>query len=206
MTGIWAIIPLKPLTSAKSRLAAAIAPEQRQRLAEAFYRRVLDVTRATTRLAGTLVISRDPKALAIAREYGARTVQETGAAELNAALTKATTLVAHWKGKGVLILPADLPLVTVADIEAILDMGREANSVVIATDRNNDGTNALLVKPVGLFDYAYGAGSFDRHITRARLAGAAVYCYESERLALDIDMPDDLAAYERLAAEAEGSR
>lgn len=205
MTGIWAIIPLKPLTSAKSRLAASLAPEQRQKLAEGFFRRVLDVTRSVTHLAGTLVISRDPKALAIAREYGARTVQETGAGELNAALTKATGLVAHWRGKGVLILPADLPLINADDITTMIDMGREVNSVVIATDRNADGTNALLVKPVGLIEYAYGAGSFERHVARARLAGAAVHCYESERLALDIDMPDDLALYERLATETQSA-
>jgi 2-phospho-L-lactate guanylyltransferase len=197
MTGIWAIVPLKPLTSAKSRLASVLAPHERQQLAETLFRRVLDVLRGVPQLAGTLVISRDPRALAIARDYGAKTVQESGAPELNAALLRATSLVAVWRGKGVLILPADLPLITAEDVTAMIDMAQGIHSVVIATDRNHDGTNAMLVKPPGLIDYAYGIGSFQRHLSRAEVAGARVYCYESERLALDLDVPEDLALYER---------
>ncbi len=200
MSGIWVIIPLKPLTLAKSRLAKFLAPEERQRLAEGLFRHVLSVAQHAPQVVGTLVISRDTKALAIARDYGAKTLQETGGTpDLNLALMTATSVVSSWKGRGVLILPGDLPLVNRDDLAAMVLMGRETQSVVLATDRNEDGTNAMLVKPPGLFEYAYGVGSFQRHMTRARLAGAHVHVYQSERLALDIDMPDDLMLLERLS-------
>jgi len=195
MSRIWAIIPVKPLANAKSRLAPALTPTQRQQLAEQMFRHVLEISTSVPQLAGTLVISRDNKALAIAREYGAKTVQESGAPEMNAALMRATSLIARWRGSGVLILPADLPLVTTDDVVSMVEMGDDLYSVVIATDQDRDGTNAMLVRPPGLMEYGYGPGSFDRHIERGKAAGAIVHIYESERLQLDIDLPEDLETY-----------
>ncbi len=190
--GIWAIIPVKPLNRAKSRLAEVLTPEERQQLAETMLRHVLGVVRTVPQVLGTLVISRDNKVLSIAREYSAHTVQESGAPELNQALMRATQVVARWKGSAVLILPADLPLVAAEDITAIVTMGREDNTVVLATDQHEDGTNAMFVRPPGMFAYAYGTGSYQRHMQLARDAGANVKTYHSERLLLDIDVPADL--------------
>lgn len=194
---IWVIIPVKPLNRAKSRLAQVLSPQQRQELAESMFRHLLQVVNNVPQIMGTLVVSRDGRALAIARDYGARTVQESGAPELNAALMRATQVVARWRGSGVLILPADLPLVSEVDLTSIVEMGRDDPSVVIATDANEDGTNAMLVRPPGLIEYGYGTGSYHRHIEVARRAGAQVSTYQSERLALDIDLPHDLEAYQQ---------
>jgi len=197
MSGIWVIIPLKPISSAKSRLSQVLTPVQRQQLAEKLFHRVLHAAQDAPQVAGTLVISRDPRALAIARDYGAKTVQESGQPELNTALMRATSLISAWRGGGVLILPADLPLITRQDVGDMVLQARESHSVVIATDRNRDGTNALLVRPPGLFEYTYGPGSFNRHLMLAHAAGAHVHIFENERLALDIDLPEDLTLLEQ---------
>jgi 2-phospho-L-lactate guanylyltransferase len=193
---VWVIVPVKPLNRAKSRLAQVLTPQQRQQLAEAMFRHVLQVVARVPQVIGTLVISRDGRALAIAREHGARTVQERGAPELNAALMRATQVVARWGSRGILILPGDLPLISEDDVINMVEMGRSNPSVVIATDENEDGTNAMLIRPPGLIEYAYGTGSFQRHIDLAHQAGAEVKIYQSERLALDIDLPADLEAYQ----------
>ncbi|MDL1900578.1 hypothetical protein FBR02_07400, partial [Anaerolineae bacterium CFX9] len=57
---------------------------------------------------------------------------------------------------------------------------------------------ALFIRPPGLIPYAYGMGSFRRHIALAEEAGAAIKVYNSERLQLDIDVPADLEFYRRL--------
>jgi 2-phospho-L-lactate guanylyltransferase len=195
----WAIIPVKPLRLAKSRLSSILTPEQRQEAAEAMLRHVLGAVQAVPEITGTLVISRDSHALALARDYGARTVQESGQPELNAALMRATSIIASWRSDAVLILPADLPLIAPADITAILQLaGNDDPCMVIATDRNKDGTNALFIRPPGLIDYAYGPGSYQRHAVRARDAGASLYVYESDRLLQDIDLPEDIENYYRL--------
>lgn len=199
---IWAIIPVKPLTRAKSRLAEVLSPHEREQLAETLFRRVVTVVKSVPAIAGTLVISRDTRVLSIARDLGVNTVQESGTPELNNALMRATQVVKGWRGEAVLVLPADLPLVAAEDITAIIALGREDQSVVIATDFNEDGTNALLIRPPGLIPYAYGSGSYSRHIQLARDVGADVTVYRSERLALDIDTPADLEAYYRFSGAA----
>ena len=197
--GVWVIVPVKPLNQAKTRLSQVLSPEERQQLAETMLRHVLGVVQHVPQLMGTLVISRDNKALTIAREYGARTVQESGAPELNAALMRATQVISRMNGSAILILPADLPLIVQEDVQGIIHMGESEPSVVIATDQHHDGTNALFIRPPGLFDYAYGPGSFRRHMEKAREAGAEVHVYQSERLSLDIDMPADLKFYSELS-------
>lgn len=192
---VWAIVPVKPFTRAKSRLAAVLSPPDRVELAEKLLRHTITTVQQVPEVTGVLVVSRDNKALAVAREAGAHTVQESGMPELNNALMRATKVVEAWRGGAVLILPADLPLIAPEDLRELVRAGDEEKSVVIAPDRAEDGTNALLVRPPLLIQYAYGPGSFRRHYDRAREAGAVVRVYRSERIMLDIDVPADLEAY-----------
>jgi len=195
---VWAIIPVKPLNRAKSRLADALTPEQRQQLAETMFRHVLSVVTKTPQIIGTLVISRDSKALSIARDYNARTLQESGQPELNSALTRATQVVASWGCEAVLVLPADLPLITREDVTQIVALGQQEPSMVIATDQHQNGTNALFMRPAGLITYSFGENSFTRHTAMAREKGIEPKIYHSDRLALDIDYPADLDKYNHL--------
>lgn len=198
---LWVIIPVKPLNRAKSRLAEVLSPEQRYEFAAMLLRRTLTIVSEVPQVTGSLVVSRDPKALAIARELGAKTVQEGSAGELNMALTRATEVVRVWGGSAVLILPADLPFVSAEDISAIAELGRLGKTVVIATDYEENGTNAMLVRPAGLIPYAYGDKSYEYHTIAAKLAEAKLKIYESERIKLDIDVPTDLEEYNRRIAQ-----
>ncbi len=194
----WAIVPVKPFVRAKSRLASVLTPEQREALAERMLRHGLATLSSVPAIAGVMVISRDTKVLAIAREYGAQTVQESGAPELNDALLRATELARLRGATSVLVLPADLPIYTAQDIEELLGLGRYSQTVVLVPDRNEDGTNAMLIKPPALIPYSFGAGSFQRHCDLAKQHGAALKIHRSERLSVDIDTPSDLAFYEAL--------
>ena len=196
---LWAIVPVKPLRHAKSRLSSLLTPEQRYQLAQAMFRHVLSVVMQATPVMGALVISRDTKALAIARELGAKTLQEGADSNLNPALLRATLVAQSWRAEAALVLPADLPFITVEDVESIASMSTE-RSIVIAADSEQDGTNALLTRPPGIIDYAYGAGSYARHIQRAEGAGIEVLRYDSPRTLLDIDVPEDLRTYEGILA------
>jgi 2-phospho-L-lactate/phosphoenolpyruvate guanylyltransferase len=202
LMNIWAIVPVKPFIRAKSRLAAVLQPQERQALAEKMFRHSIEVLVSVRRVAGVLVISRDTKALAIARDYGVHTVQESGAPELNAALLRASQVVGSQGADGVLVLPADVPMVAAEDIEQILHLGRYNTTVVLAPDGQDDGTNALLCNPPGYIPFSYGPGSFHRHLALAEEAGATVKIYRSERLSLDIDTPPDLDHFQHLTSAA----
>lgn len=196
---VWAIVPVKPFNRAKSRLATELRPEQRELLAAGLLERTLQLVVPIAQIQGVLVISRDTKALSMARDMGAQTVQESGAPELNNALLRATQVTRAWGADSVLVIPADLPLLAREDVEAMVNLSRYNASIVIAPDRHAHGTNLLLVRPPGLIPYSFGDNSFAEHQRLAHVAGADVYIYHSERVGLDLDTADDLNTYFELA-------
>lgn len=189
---LWAIVPVKPLRRGKSRLAGVLSEDERTDLNQRLLIHTLETLTAIPEIEQVLVISRDQAALALAREHGARTVQEQGAPQLNMALTRATVVVKNYITRGVLIVPADLPLISVQDIQAMLERATDPPVVVIAPDRHHQGTNALLICPVGLIDYKFGPDSFHLHCERARQVGARLEVVDLPSLALDMDLPEDL--------------
>jgi 2-phospho-L-lactate guanylyltransferase len=198
---IWAIVPVKPFNRAKSRLEKALDPAQREAFAMKTFKHSLDVLTNVRQVGGVMVVSRDPKALAIARDYKAHTIHEGEATDLNPALLRASQFVGSQGATGVLVLPADVPLVTTEDIEQIVYLGRFSLTVVLAPDHNENGTNALLVNPPGIIPFSFGMGSMQRHINLAQEAGAAVKIYRSETIALDIDTPEDLKRYQQMSEQ-----
>jgi len=189
---IWAIVPVKPLRRGKSRLAGALSEDERTELNRSLLQNTLRTLSDLKEVEEILVISRDPQALTIARNYGARTVQEVGQPGLNTALTRATVIAQVYATRGILVLPADLPLVTRDDIHTLIERAGEAPSVVIAPDRHERGTNALLISPSGLIDYDFGENSFQHHCQRAKEAGARLEIVNIPSLGLDLDLPEDL--------------
>jgi 2-phospho-L-lactate guanylyltransferase len=189
---LWAIVPVKPLRRGKSRLAGVLTQEERADLNRRLLAHTVDTLRVIPEIEQVLVVSRDQAALALARDHGARTVQENGAPQLNIALARATILAKNFTTRGVLIVPADLPLITPEDVHAMLDRAKYPPVVVVAPDRHRQGTNALLVCPVGMIEYEFGPGSFQRHCELAKQAGARLEICELPSLALDVDFPEDL--------------
>jgi 2-phospho-L-lactate/phosphoenolpyruvate guanylyltransferase len=200
---IWAIVPVKPFNRSKSRLAGALSAKQREQLSRQMLEQTLQTLKQVEEITGILVISRDTAALALARQYEAQTVQESGTPELNEALTRATqVVVATWNARSVLVLASDMPLLRAQDIREVVALS-DTIGVVLASDRRNDGTNALLVRPPSLIPYRYGEGSFQRHIHEARQIGIEPHIYESPTVALDIDVPVDLDLYREMLIERE---
>ena len=188
---LWAIVPVKPLRRGKSRLAGTLNEDERTELNRALLQHTLETLSELKEIDGVLVVSRDPNALTIARNHGARTVQEDGQPELNTALKRATIVAQVYATRGVLVLPADLPLVTREDILALIQRAAEPPVVVIAPDRHKKGTNALLISPPGLIEYDFGENSFQRHCELIKKAGARLEIVDLPSLGLDLDLPED---------------
>lgn len=189
---LWAIVPVKPLRVGKSRLSGVLSQDERADLNRRMLDHTLSTLTAIPEIEQVLVVSRDQAALALAREHGARTVQEHGSPQLNIALARATVVVKNYTARGVLIVPADLPLLTRQDVYTMLEHATQPPVVVVAPDRHRQGTNALLVYPVGLIDYVFGPNSFQHHCELALKAKARLEIVDLPSLALDMDLPEDL--------------
>jgi len=195
---LWAIVPVKPLRRGKSRLAGTLSEDERTDLNRSLLQNTLKTLSELKEVEEVLVISRDPQALTIARNYGARTVREDGQPELNTALKRATVVAQVYATGAVLILPADLPLITGEDVRTLIARAGEPPAVVIAPDRHGTGTNALLISPSGLIEYDFGENSFQRHCQRAQAAGARLEIVNLPSLGLDLDLPEDLELVRQL--------
>ena len=189
---LWAIVPVKPLRRGKSRLSSVLTEEERTALNQNLLSNTLRTLSAVNRIDTIMVVSRDPGALTLAREYGARTVLENGNPELNTALKRAALVAKTYLANEILIIPADLPLLTELEIEAFLSHTGNPPEVIISPDRRQDGTNMLYLNPPGQIQFHFGSGSFAKHTAEAEKTGARVEIIESPSLALDLDLPEDL--------------
>lgn len=193
MTGVWALVPVKSLVQGKSRLVPALSPEDRQGLQMAMLRDVLRAVAGATALSGGLVVHSDDEVASLAEAQGLDSLRESGGARgLNAALAQGIAELERRSADAVLILPADLPLVTSEKIDVLVSSAAPMASVTLCSSHDGTGTNAMLLRPPDIIEPAFGAESFQRHRVAAQSAAAHVTALEIPAFALDIDEPSDL--------------
>jgi 2-phospho-L-lactate guanylyltransferase len=117
---------------------------------------------------------------------------------LNAALRAARVELVAAGAERLLILPADIPALDRAAVEALL-ASAGAPAVALVAASADGGTNALLLAPPGLLEPAFGPGSCACYRQAAAALGVVPRLLELPQVALDIDRPADLLALESLA-------
>lgn len=188
-----AILPVKPLAEGKSRLAGVLGKAERTALNRRLFRHVLAIAAASVGSSRTLIVSRDPAVLDTARARHALALCEEGDGGLNAALDQARKEAVRRGATAVLVLPVDLPLLATPDVEAIVAAAGPSPAVVVAPDREEAGTNALLLSPPSALPFAFGLDSFPAYLVASRRAGIEPAIIRREALAADIDTADDHA-------------
>jgi 2-phospho-L-lactate guanylyltransferase len=188
----WAIVPVKHLTAAKSRLAPVLSLPRRRELVCSLLIHTLNALTKVHGIEGILVVGKDRTVRRIAGEYGARFVLEGMHDGLNRALERAAAEAVRRGADSVMILPTDLPLLRAADISWVIKKAGRPPFLAIAPDHSERGTNLLFMAPPGLIRFSFGEFSFRRHAAAARRAGAKVRVLRRTSLAEDIDRPEDL--------------
>lgn len=188
--GIVAIVPMKPLQRAKTRLADVLTPLERAAVSLGMLRRVVAAAQASS-LSGVWVIGGDAVVKRAAARMGAKWRKDCGG-NLNDSLALAMRQ-AFKCGNAALYLPADLPFVTACDVNALLDASRDGSALAFAPAKRDGGTNAMLIPRNSPFRPALGKRSFCRHKAQARRLGIAFAVCESEGFGIDLDTPADLA-------------
>lgn len=194
MSGVWAVIPVKPLRGALRRLTPALDAPVRRALQVAMLTDVLGACAGADDLAGVLVVTSDPDAATLAeRIAGARVVPDHEPPRgMNAAVVRGLAAVAELGAEGALVLTADLPLARPDDVAAILGHPLAGPSALLVPSADGTGTNAMLLRPPAGLRPRLGPDSFARHSAEAVRRGLALDRLERPRLALDIDTPADL--------------
>ncbi len=196
---VWAIVPVKPLELAKSRLAVALGPMERRALCLGMLEHVLAVLAAARCIGYRAVVSPDPGVLSIAQEGGGLAIRDPGF-ELNDALRLGVDAAVARGAEAVVILPGDLPLLRGEELHRLVARAVENPCVVVTRAAADGGTNALLVRPPRALLPCFGPNSFEAHCRQARERGIPLRVFEAPGISFDVDTPESLAILEAAGA------
>ena len=192
---IAGIIPMKPLSEGKSRLARDLTPEQRAGISAGMLRRVLVALRGAS-IDPIWVVGGDERVKNMARNQGGMWFEEMGR-NLNDTLSKAFDH-AFERDKAALYIAGDLPFVKPSDIYSFIQASRGAGNVTLAPARRDGGTNAILVPQGVPFKPELGRRSFSKHLRQAAKLETSVAIAYSPGLGMDLDVVDDLESYQHI--------
>jgi 2-phospho-L-lactate/phosphoenolpyruvate guanylyltransferase len=195
MDGVWVVVPIKEVAGAKQRLAGILSARVRSRLALTMAEDVLSVLSTVQGLAGLAVVSCDPQAIQMAARFGARILSDDARGGHTAAVRGAARVLADEGRKALLTMPGDIPLVTAAEVEQVLAAATGHRDFVIAPAHDGRGSNAILCAPPDIVPLSFGDDSFIPHLATARACGIEPQIVRAPGIALDIDNPQDLAAF-----------
>jgi 2-phospho-L-lactate guanylyltransferase len=201
---ICAVLPVKAPGNAKQRLKDSLSPSQREALARLMFQEVFS-TLCTVRGLDRIIVATSDQAVADHASHAGATVfeeheQRGHSHSADAAARRAMSLGAAT----VLLLPIDVPLVTKAEIENLIDATEPslAGSVIIVPSSDGTGTNALVRTPPDAIASCFGPGSFRAHLDQARQRRVPAKVLRPAGLIFDIDTPEDVDELLRRAPDS----
>jgi 2-phospho-L-lactate guanylyltransferase len=186
--GLTAIVPVKALHAAKGRMAGELDPLGRRELVSWMLDRVLAACAGARSVERTLVVAGDAASAALVAGHPVDVVIEV-VPGLAAAMATGDRVAGG--ATATLVVAADLPLATAADLQAVCDAGSRSPCVVVVPTRDG-GTGALLRRPAGVVGTAFGPGSAAAHLRLAAAARVPGRRLEIDNLAFDVDTPRQL--------------
>ena len=222
-----ALVPVKTLAFAKSRLASHLSQHQRETLVLDMLQHVIHALCDSEVFEQVYVVSADAQVLELAPHWGAEALRETQAGHNPALQAAALTIMerAAWREglystwfalsqhtdwqrppdeHALQTLHSEALLTISADLplltpQDIQQLTRQAEryEVVLAGSSDGTGTNALLLRPPLVMPYLFGVNSLPTYAHTARTRGLSYTLHYNAHLAFDVDTPDDLHQLEQ---------
>jgi 2-phospho-L-lactate guanylyltransferase len=181
------VVPIRSFRFGKGRLAAALDDDARIALA----RRMADAVVQAAGARPVVVVSSAPEVAAWCAANDLERLDDPGSLDAAAAAGRVWT-----RERGLLrvvVVHGDLPFAS--SLDDVAGDG-DARVAVLVPDHRNDGTPVCALPADAPFGFAYGPGSFARHVAEARRVGLEVRVVRDDNLGFDVDVPEDLARLE----------
>lgn len=195
---IHVVLPVRSVAGGKARLGEALDAEEREVLILGMLERTLAVLASWPPCARVHVVTQDRRvARAVAGSGVAGILQASQG--LNEGVAQGVAAARRDGARAALVLPADLPLLTVEALGRLLDAADAALAagsgrplVAIAPSDARNGTNALLLSPADVIEPSFGEHSFEAHVRAAAAADATLQVVTDPALGFDLDTPEDV--------------
>ena len=202
-----AVIPLKSLSMAKSRLQGYYTPAQRVGLCLGMLHGMLGTLTGCLHVDKVFLITPDRRAARFVSRHmpAVEVLEDRQNLSLNGC---ADFVVEHLTRLGygsMLFLLGDLPLLCGKDIQKAAALAREY-PIVLMPDRHGSGTNAVFLTPPTAMRTHFGKGSLRKHKAEAQRTGLGCAVLWTMGFACDLDTPDDLRYIKARRAQMPGGR
>lgn len=190
-----ALVPLKDLVEAKTRLAGLMSASERRSLAQAMAEDVLMVLGSHPQLHRVTLVSDDPSATMLAQTHGINHLSEAalGVSGLNQVIEAACDRLLDGDTRPMIVLHADLPLFCAEDITAVVASYQSAPGIVVGCDRHRNGSNLLAFDSDSRVRFCFGRDSYAAHRAVAEQAGVHLSEIYRPGISLDLDEAHDVA-------------
>jgi len=185
------LVPVKDLKNAKQRLAPVAGQAARTALAQAMLEDVAEALAGWNNRPEVALVTRDPFALALASRCDFEVIADHANSSETEAIAMATYVCEMRAIRTTLVIPADIPLITAAELQRVYDAAPLEGSVLVPAG-DGRGTNAALRSPAGLFPLRFGNDSFKPHLAAAQATGRPCIVLPLSGIGVDVDNPADL--------------
>ncbi len=188
-----AVVPVRGLPAGKRRLAALLDTVERNGLVRAMLDDVVAALAASERVDRVVIASRDAAA---SREASRLQVEFLDQTELRLGYNRAVAFAqeAFCGADSLLIVPADVPLITPDAVDLLVSTAPIGPAVVVAPAPDG-GTNGLFLRPPDVVAPRFGPSSARAYAQAAAAAGEAGVPFREAQIdvwAFDLDRPSDL--------------
>ena len=191
----FAIVPIKKLENAKTRLSSLLDTDDRIHLSLLMLQDTLQTLSVVQSLTQIITVSADKRIEEIALKYGANFLLEEKERGVNSAISLADNYCIKEAADATMVIPHDLPLLDSIYISKACELAEnESRCIVICPSFRYDGTNMLLRKPPSIITTFYDSDSYNAHVKAATRLGISVKLLFSKGLMHDIDTPEDVSA------------
>ena len=202
---ITAVIPVKQLANAKQRLSSFLSASDRAALFSAMVRDVLTAVEACSLIDQIMVVTNDLEVSELGKEYDAKIHPEPQRPGLIESVTEAARDLSLAGVSTMVFLPGDVPLVSVEELESVLEGFGSSNEAefLIVPAADLGGSNCVVCSPPDCITFGFGEDSFRRHLSIARELGLNPTVMKLPGIGLDIDTPNDLRELAALIEQEE---
>jgi len=186
------IIPIKKFEKSKTRLSGFLSQKQRAWLCHLM---VNDLIEKMSELEESNMFLVTSEIIPIPEKSKEKVVVlfEGRSSGVNDAVKIADCYIKKNKFDSSIVIPIDIPLLTLKDIKEIISFARDFKEIISMVPSNRfDGTNILLRKPHSIINTSFDDNSFFNHFRKALDNGISLKIFYHENLKVDVDTIDDV--------------
>lgn len=193
MSGLWAVIPIKRFTEAKTRLKGSVSAPGRAALARACSNHVLTTVLDCDLFSGVLVLTNDSAVEHWSRGLGALVLRDGAGKTLAQTVECGLVQIKAWGGDSAVMIMGDLPFLNAASLGMVVHKVG-STGCVIGPDRRREGTNVLGLGSLERTGVYFGEPkSFSLHLQARVRESLPFEIVESPETGFDVDLPEDYA-------------